>query len=230
MAGVYELAQRYGLPDLERDQLAALLALIEQDDRAPTSIRDASRALDMHIADSLVALELDAARAGGTIADVGTGAGFPGLVLAVVLPSSRVRLVESRVDKCAFLRDAVAATGIQNAEVVWARVEEWQEGLGQQDLVVARAVAAQPVVLEYAAPLLRLGGSLLDWRGKRTTAEEDAALRAAEELGMRRLEIRRVAPFEGATDRHLHLFEKVGATPEQFPRRAGMARKRPIGR
>ena len=115
------------------------------------------------------------------------------------------------------------------AEVIWSRVEEWRDGLGRHDLVVARAVGPQPVVLEYAAPLLRLGGSLLDWRGKRTATEEDAARRAAAALGMRSPEIRSVAPFEHATDRHLHRFEKVEQTPPRFPRRAGMASKRPLG-
>jgi len=229
LAGLDELARRYGLTGRAREQLAALLSLIEQDVRAPTSVRDASRALDVHVADSLVALELDAVRAARTLADIGTGPGFPGLALAAALPSGEVRLVESRVDKCAFLRDAAAAAGIEHAEVVWARVEEWRAGLESHDLVVARAVGPQPVVLEYAAPLLRLGGSLVDWRGARANTEEDTAVRAAEELGMRRLEIRGVAPFKGATDRHLHLFEKIEATPTRFPRRPGMARKRPLG-
>src|SRR5260370_1001444 len=74
------------------------------------------------------------------------------------------------------------------------------------DVVVARALAPQTVVLEYAAPLLRLGGSLVDWRGRRARPEEDAAARAAAELGLRRVEIRRVQPFAGARDHHLHVF------------------------
>ena len=97
------------------------------------------------------------------------------------------------------------------------------------DAVVVRALAGQAVVLEYAAPLLHVGGTLVDWRGKRVQAEEDASAGVAEVLGLRRLEIRRVEPFEGATDRHLHLYVKVRKTPERFPRRAGAARKRPLG-
>jgi 16S rRNA (guanine527-N7)-methyltransferase len=92
-----------------------------------------------------------------------------------------------------------------------------------------RALAAQAVVLEYAAPLLRLGGTLVDWRGKRVQGEEDASVAVAETLGLRRVEIRHVEPFEGATDRHLHVYVKADATPERFPRRAGIARKRPLG-
>ena len=70
---------------------------------------------------------------------------------------------------------------------------------------------------------------MVDWRGKRVRAQENVATRAADELGLRRIEIRRVEPFRGAKDRHLHLYLKVRDTPERFPRRSGMARKRPIG-
>jgi 16S rRNA (guanine527-N7)-methyltransferase len=85
------------------------------------------------------------------------------------------------------------------------------------------------VVLEYAAPLLRLGGTLVDWRGARVHAEEQRAERAADELGLALLGVERVEPFEAARDRHLHLFTKLSDTPATFPRRAGMARKRPLG-
>jgi 16S rRNA (guanine527-N7)-methyltransferase len=112
---------------------------------------------------------------------------------------------------------------------VCARAEQWSAGLVANDVVTARAVAAQPVVLEYAAPLLRLGGVLVDWRGRRSSAEEAAARTAAAELGLELREIRRVTPFARAAHRHLHVFEKVAQTPPRFPRRAGIARKRPLG-
>jgi 16S rRNA (guanine527-N7)-methyltransferase len=95
--------------------------------------------------------------------------------------------------------------------------------------VLARALAPQPVVLEYAAPLLRLGGRLVDWRGRRVPDEESAARRAGEELGMRLQEIRRVLPFADARDHHLHIWLKAAETPARFPRRPGIARKRPLG-
>jgi 16S rRNA (guanine527-N7)-methyltransferase len=85
------------------------------------------------------------------------------------------------------------------------------------------------VVLEYAAPLLRAGGFLVDWRGKREPKGERSAALAGAELGMQLVEIRRTEPFAGARDRHLHLYEKVRDTPERFPRRPGIARKRPLG-
>jgi 16S rRNA (guanine527-N7)-methyltransferase len=84
-------------------------------------------------------------------------------------------------------------------------------------------------VLEYAAPLLRVGGALVDWRGRRHADEERSATRAAAELGLRLLEIRRVEPYAEARDHHLHIYVKDSPTSARFPRRAGIARKRPLG-
>jgi 16S rRNA (guanine527-N7)-methyltransferase len=213
----------------QREQLRSVLEALERDEHAPTAIRDPRDAADAHVADSLVALEIDGLRAARSIADLGAGAGFPGLPLAVALPGARVGLVESQRRKCEFLRRVSASAEIGNALVVCARAEEWAEGLGANEAVVARALAAQPVVLEYAAPLLALGGTLVDWRGRRSETQERASAAAAEMLGLRLLEIRRVVPFEGATNRHLHVFEKSRETPPRYPRRAGVARKRPLG-
>ncbi|HWJ49368.1 MAG TPA: 16S rRNA (guanine(527)-N(7))-methyltransferase RsmG [Solirubrobacteraceae bacterium] len=223
------LTARYELSALQVSQLEEILRTLEADEHAPTAVRSATQALDIHLADSLVALELDQIATATTIADIGAGAGFPGLPLAVALPAARVALVESQRRKCDFLMGIASTAGVENTTVVCARAEDWREGLESNDTVVARALAPQPVVLEYAAPLLRPGGSLVDWRGRRDADEEGAALRAAEILGLELAEIRRVEPFEGATDRHVHVFSKVAATPERFPRRAGMARKRPLG-
>jgi 16S rRNA (guanine527-N7)-methyltransferase len=217
------------LTDGQRGRLTALLGLLASDEHAPTAIRDPARAASMHVADSLAALALEPVRAATRIADIGSGAGFPGAPLAVALASAEVNLLESQRRKCEFLLRVCEVAGIGNAKVICSRAEEWSDGLSRHDLVLARAVAAQPVVLEYGAPLLRLGGTLVDWRGQRSSAEEAAGLRATEELGLERVEIRRVIPYEGARNHHLHVFVKVAETPERFPRRAGVARKRPLG-
>jgi 16S rRNA (guanine527-N7)-methyltransferase len=226
---VDELRSSYGLEERQGDQLAALLALIEQDDRAPTTVRDRDLAVELHLADSLVALDLGPVRDAKSIADVGSGAGFPGLALAVARSECDVRLVESQSRKCAFMKDLLAQVEIPNARVICARAEGWSDGIGVHDVVVARALGPQPVVLEYAAPLLRLGGTLVDWRGTRIPAEEQRAAQAADELGLALVGVQRVEPFEGVRDRHLHVYTKVRKTPAEFPRRPGMARKRPLG-
>jgi 16S rRNA (guanine527-N7)-methyltransferase len=227
-ARLKHLGERYSLRDRQCEQLAALLRGLAADERAPTAVRDPSRAVDVHLADSLAALELDVLRAAKKIADLGTGAGFPGLVLAVALPESEVGLVEAQVRKCAFIEGLCVSTQIVNARVVRARAEEWVEGMVANDAVLARALGPQAVVVEYAAPLLRVGGTLVDWRGRRNHAEERAVERAAARLGLERVEIRHVEPYAGARDHHLHLYLKVRETPEGFPRRAGMAQKRPL--
>jgi 16S rRNA (guanine527-N7)-methyltransferase len=213
----------------QRQQLATVLAVLERDEHAPTTIRAPEEAARTHVADSLAALELDVVRSARQIADLGSGAGFPGLALAVALPNAQVHLIESQRRKCEFLGRVCEAAGIENASVIWTRAEEWHEGAARNDVVVARALAPQAVVLEYAAPLLRLGGALVDWRGRRSTEAEAQAARAGEVLGLRREAIRNVVPFVDATDHHLHVFTKVRDTPPRFPRRAGVARKRPLG-
>jgi 16S rRNA (guanine527-N7)-methyltransferase len=228
-ARLAELAHHYDLAPVQQQQLSVLLGLIGEEEHAPTAVRDPQRAVDVHVADSLAGLEVECLRDAGTLADLGAGAGFPGLPLAVALPSAEFSLLESNARKCEFLREAIARLDLPAVDVVWTRAEEWEQGRGTQDAVLARALAAQPVVLEYAAPLLREGGVLVDWRGRRLAEEEEAAERAAAELGMRRLEIRAGARFAGAREHHLHVFQKVAATPPRFPRRAGIARKRPLG-
>lgn len=222
------LGERFGLSSGQQDQLAKLVGALERDEFAPTSVTDPARVVDVHLADSLVALELEVVCEAIQIADIGAGAGFPGLPLAVALPASKVKLIESQARKCAFIERTELAAQIENAEAVCARVEEWPEGIGAHDVVLARAVAAQPIVLEYAAPLLRLGGALVDWRGRRDLEEEGAAAEAAERLGLRRESIRRVEPYEGVRDHHLHVYVKARETPDGFPRRVGMASKRPL--
>jgi len=223
------LAARHGADGGARERLGRLLEGLIGDRRAPTTVRAPWAALETHIADSLIALELAEVRAAGTVADIGSGAGLPGLALAAVMDDAEFRLVESQASKCSFIAALGARAGIANARVECSRAEEWAGGRGAQDLVVCRALAAQPVVLEYAAPLLRQGGRLVDWRGARSAEEEQRAARAAGALGLAPVEIRRVQPFAAARERHLHVFEKAAPTPEGFPRRAGLARRRPLG-
>jgi 16S rRNA (guanine527-N7)-methyltransferase len=210
------------------EQLAVLLELLAGDEHAPTAIRGLVRARDEHLADSLVALEVQGLSEARQVVDVGSGAGLPGLPLAVALPRAQVCLIESQRRACDFMERAIRGSGLANTRVVCSRAEEWEAGIDANDVVLARALAAQPVVLEYAAPLLRVGGMLIDWRGRRSDEEESAAATAARALGLERREIRRVVPFPDAQDRHLHVFAKAAPTPPRFPRRAGVARKRPL--
>jgi 16S rRNA (guanine527-N7)-methyltransferase len=228
-AGVSKLAARYDLPGVAVGQLVALLELLTGDPLAPTNVRDPRRVLDDHLADALVALELESVRAATRIADIGAGAGVPGLPLAMALPGAQASLVESTARKCEFIARAIDECAVTNACVVCARAEAWPQGLERFDLVTARALAPLPVVAEYAAPLLELGGTLVAWRGRRDADDEAAGAIAAGELGLRLSEPLQVWPYSGVTHRHLQVMVKVNLTPRRFPRRPGMARKRPLG-
>jgi 16S rRNA (guanine527-N7)-methyltransferase len=222
------LAERFDLPDGAVAGLRALLATIASDPSAPTKLTDPAIAVDAHVADALVALELDEVRGARRIADLGSGAGFPGLVLAAALPHARVALVESSAKKCAFLTLAARAMGLTNVEAVPSRAESWSEGLASCDLVTARAVAPLPVLVEYAAPLLLAGGALVAWKGRRDAEEEADGAAAAAATGLAVAEIRPVRPWDQAEHLHLHLYLKVGLTPNRYPRRPGIACKRPL--
>jgi 16S rRNA (guanine527-N7)-methyltransferase len=211
------------------EQLGLLLRALQADEHAPTAVRDPERAAKVHVNDSLTALQLEPVRRARRIADIGSGAGFPGIALAVALPSAEIVLIESQRRRCEFLQRVCALAGIDNARVICTRAEEWREGMNANDAVVARALGPVPVVLEYAAPLLRASGSLVDWRAALGPREEEAAAHAAAELGLRRVDVRRVEPFAGAREHHLHVYLKLRETPARFPRRAGIARKRPLG-
>lgn len=229
-AAFAELAERYDLPEQAIEQLRELHRLLVDDPLAPTAVRDAGKVIDDHLADSLVALELDPVRSARSLADLGSGAGVPGLPLAIALPGASVALVESAGRKCVFLDRAIARIGVANARVVHARVESWPDGVESFDLVTARALGPLEVVVEYAAPLLTLGGTLVAWRGQRDSLAEAAAARAADAVGLKPGRIVPVKPYPAAQSRHLHLMSKVTPTPLGFPRRPGMAAKRPLGR
>ena len=228
LARLDELAAEHGLAAPGAAALTSLLSLQATDPTASTSVRDPAVAVDRHVADSLSALVLDVVRGARRIADIGSGAGWPGLALAAALPSARVALVESAVRHCRYLERAVAEAGLGNVEVVHARAEEWGEGIGVHDLVTARAVAALPVLCEYAAPLLAEGGSLVAWKGAVPADELSDGAAAAAVLGLAAAPPVRVVPYAGARDHTLHVFRKIAPTPERFPRRAGMAVKRPL--
>ena len=219
------------LPTGAEESIEALLALLAADPAAPSSVRDPDRARKTHVADSLSGLEFEELREAERVADLGTGAGFPGLVIAAALPGAQVDAIESSSRKCEYLRRAIEAAGLANADVVCERSEEWAQGEGREsyDAVTARAVGSLATLAELASPLLRDGGALLAWKGRRSAGEEDAAARASGRLAMEPTGVRSMRPYAGSRDRHIHLLRKNGPTPEMLPRRPGMAAKRPFG-
>jgi 16S rRNA (guanine527-N7)-methyltransferase len=219
---------------LDAQQRAAITRVLEllRDERASvSSVTEPERAWRVHVEDSLTGLEVKELRAARRIADIGSGAGFPGLALAVALPRAEVELIESVGRKCEFMRRAIEASGIPNAQVVNARSEEIAVGDAREsfDAVTARAVGRLSTLAELASPLLRENGVLVAWKGKRDADEERQLANASKQLAMRPERILDVGDRAGSKHRHLHVLRKLGSTPAGLPRRAGMAKKRPRG-
>lgn len=225
------LAARYGLTAHAGDRLLKLQRAIAQEAWLPTKITEPLDVLRFHIADSIASLPIEGLAKAHRVVDIGSGAGFPGLALAAALPDTQFVLLEA-IGRKAHVAELIAESAdLANVSVHAVRAEEWAvaDGRGRYDVAVCRAVASLATVVEYAAPLLRIGGLAIVWKGRRDAEEERRAVVACEELGVDPVEVIAVGPFAGSKHRHLHLYKKVKATPAKFPRRAGVAKKRPLG-
>jgi 16S rRNA (guanine527-N7)-methyltransferase len=225
---------RFELPAPEATETAAvrLLEALAAEPDPPTTIREAADALDLHVADSLVGIEVEQVRAATRIVDLGAGAGFPGLALAAALPHAQVDLVEATRRKCEVIVRLATAAGLEDrVRALPVRAEDHGRGpdAAFYDVATARALAPLAVICEYAAPLLRVGGVLVAWKGAREPAGEHAGGAAASKLGLSPAQILPVSPFPGTKERNLYVYSKVTDTPPTFPRRNGLARKRPLG-
>jgi 16S rRNA (guanine527-N7)-methyltransferase len=219
-----------------------------------TSLTDDLDIIDKHFIDSLLLVRYEQLRHGVRIADVGTGAGFPGLPIKIYRPDIYLLLLESVGKKTSFLKHIVTKLDLENVDVVNDRAEvaaRSPEHREQYDLVIARCVASLPVLAEYCLPLVSVGGKFVAYKGHKAEAEVRDAEVAVKELGGRfeRIESRKdtvsseilSSPFgkgeqggrlsspEGNTDRRVLVFiEKVKKTPGKYPRRPGIPRKRPL--
>jgi 16S rRNA (guanine527-N7)-methyltransferase len=214
-----------------RAGLERVIALLAEERASVSAVTEPARAWRVHVADSLTGLEFEQLQAADTIADIGSGAGFPGLVLAAALPQARVDLIESVGRKCDFIGRAIEAAELDNARVLNVRSEDLARSEGREAYAAAtaRAVGRLSTLAELAAPLLRDDGVLVAWKGRRDSEEEQQLANAAGALAMQPQRILHVGPYAGSEHRHLHLVRKVGPTPPNLPRRSGMAKKRPRG-
>jgi 16S rRNA (guanine527-N7)-methyltransferase len=165
--------------------------------------------------------------------DLGAGAGIPGIPLAVALPEVRLTLLESASRKCAFLRQALEAAGLEGrCRVECARSERFAaKGAPGRDafgVVLARAVAPLPVLVELAAPLLAPGGLLVASKTGRALRDEGPPAEAAAALCGMMTRPSQALPRSPLDDAVAAVFEKIAVTPDRLPRREGMAAKRPL--
>ena len=184
-----------------------------------------------HIIDSLTAYDAALFDGERTLIDVGTGAGLPGIPLAVYAPHLTVTLLDSLNKRVRFLTEVTAAMGLPNVRCIHARAEEaarTAEHRAAYDIVVSRAVARLPVLLEYTLPFVRVGGTLLALKGRAYAEEQKEARRAAEVLGGGRITARPVH-LPGLDDvRAILTVTKERQTPAAYPRGGGAPARRPL--
>ena len=191
-----------------------------------TAITDPRDVAALHLLDSLALVEMAEGR---TVVDVGTGAGFPGVPLAIALPSAHVTLLDSLGKRVDFLRESCRKLGLENTLCVHQRAEEFAgEHREDFDLAVSRAVAALPVLCELCLPMVRVGGQFLAMKSVDTEAEITTAKSAVKLLGGR---IREVRDYTIPTTEVVHrvvCIEKVSPTPRKYPRRFALIKKQPL--
>lgn len=208
------------------DRYAALLVEANQSVNL-TAITEPAAIEDRHFVDSL----LLAARpeVAGRAVDVGSGAGFPGVVAKIYKPALRLTLMEPTGKRLDFLRRLCAALGLDGVEFVKERAEEaarkrWREGF---DVAFARAVAPLPMLCEYCLPLVRAGGAFIAMKGPEAGAELDAAQNALRQLGGAHAGTAAFTLPDGSA-RSLLCFEKISQTPTKYPRAGGVIAKKPL--
>lgn len=170
-------------------------------------------------------------RADFSIIDIGTGAGFPGLPLKILLAEPRLVLVDSTAKKVAFLRCVTRELGLDNVEIVCGRAEEIAHlPLYRQrfDLALSRAVASLPVLAELALPFCRIGGKFVAQKKGEVEQEMKKADKAIETLGGKLGQVKRIELEQLSDERYLVIIDKIYPTPEKYPRRPGVPERRPI--
>jgi 16S rRNA (guanine527-N7)-methyltransferase len=196
-----------------------------------TAIRDVEGIRSKHFLDSISCVQAWKANPPASLVDVGTGAGFPGLVLKIIHPALRLVLVESVGKKANFCRHMVEILNMEHVDVITTRAED----LGQlpahrekYDWAVARAVAAMPVLAEYLLPLVKVGGGMLAQKGESGPLEAQSAEHALKVLGGRLRQLVNVTLPGVADERYLVIVDKSAATPAGYPRRAGLPSQKPL--
>ena len=197
-----------------------------------TAVTDEAEMMDRHYVDSLMALRFGLIPRKGRIIDVGTGAGFPGMPLALACPDVQVTLMDAQQKRLTFLQAVIDELQLRNVTLVHSRAEDGARlplHREQYDLAVARAVAPLAVLAEYLLPYVRVGGSALCWKGPALQEEMQQGRRAAHLLGGK-VEEPISCEFPGRAWQHLLLpIQKKEKTARQYPRKAGTPGKSPLG-
>lgn len=197
-----------------------------------TAISDDEETVDKHFIDSLTVLKTGLIRNQSSLIDVGTGAGFPGMVLAMACPDLDFTLLDSQRKRISFLEKVQEAAGVQNVRIIHARAEDGARDSQMRerfDYAVARALAPLNVLCEYLLPYVRTEGYALCWKGPALKDEIENGRKAAHLLGGR-LEMPVLCSVAGREWEHIILpVRKMQPTSRIYPRKAGTPKAKPLG-
>ncbi len=196
-----------------------------------TAIRDEEGIVLKHFVDSLTCLTFAGFQDGMSVIDVGTGAGFPGLPLALVCPKIRFDLLDATKKKVDFVDSTIQTLRLENANAIWGRSEELSHEIVKRETysaAVTRAVATLQVVAELTLPLVRVGGFVLVQKAAGVETEIEPAQSAIKKLGGGLMEVIRLELPVIKDSRNLVIIEKIAPTPREYPRKAGVPSKNPL--
>jgi 16S rRNA (guanine527-N7)-methyltransferase len=200
-----------------------------------TTITDYQEVQVKHFLDSititLALREEEMKKPNFNIIDIGTGAGFPGVPLKILLAEPKLVLVDSRIKRADFLRYVTQKLNLDNVEVVVGRAEEVAHlPLYRQQfaLAVSRAVASLSALVELALPFCQVGGKFVAWKKGEISQEVNRANKAIETLGGKLNQVKKVKLEEFSDERYLIIVDKIYPTPDKYPRRPGIPVRRPI--
>lgn len=191
-----------------------------------TAITEEPQVVEKHFYDCLIPCKYIQV-AGKKVADLGTGAGFPGLVWAIVYPTSKVDLVEATGKKCTFLKAVSDACGLNNVTIINKRCEEMHDR-GKYDIVTARALAPMATLLEMSAALVKTGGTLLAMKGSHGEEEFSKTGKEADKLGLKLQAVKKEALPLNEGERQNFFFLKEKQTPSCYPRPWATILKKPL--
>ena len=196
-----------------------------------TAIKEEKDFIKKHFVDSILCADFDEFKKAKTVVDVGTGAGFPGVPLAILFPEKEFLLIDSLDKRMKIVRDLIETVEIPNVTALHGRAEDLAANPAyreQFDVCVSRAVAKLPVLAEYCLPFVRTGGFFLAYKSAGTEKERLRAENASRRLGGGKIEEKRLS-LAGVDGGHIFfVVEKIADTPAKYPRKAGIPSKRPL--
>lgn len=225
-----ELKTRYGAEKTLRMCAYMNAVLMMNEHINLTAVTDKCEFIEKHIVDSLTCFDIPEFAAAQSIVDLGTGAGFPGIPLAIAAPEKQFVLVDSLAKRLAVIDEIASELGIYNVKTLHIRAEDMgqmKEYREKFDLCVSRAVASLDILSEWTLPLVIKGGSFIAYKGQKAEGEADGARAAIGLLGGRIDRIENVRlPGSGIAGHSMVIITKKSNTPKKYPRKPGAAKKR----